>query len=533
MIKRILFIMMDQLRWDYLSCYGHPSLQTPNIDALAARGVRFDRAYTQGTSCGNARASIYTGRHPRSHGATWNDIPFELNQLTLADYLAPLGVQTTLLGKTHMRADHDGLARLGIDPDAELGRHLANTGFEHGERDDGLHPSGPDGRYQAVEPRYNEYLRAKGFGGANPWQEWANSAEGENGEILNGFFMRHAGRPARIPAEYSESAYMTDRAIEFVDRAGDGAWCLHLSYIKPHWPYIAPAPYHDYYSAADVVPVKRSLAQDRDDHPVYRAFAGMRWGQVWRREGARETVIPAYMGLVRQLDDEIGRLIGHLRARGLLDETLIAITADHGDYLGDHWLGEKDLFHDASARVPLIVVDPRPQADASRGSVVDRLVGTIDLLPTFIEAVGGQAPAHRLEGASLMPLLHGQQAVSWRDTIFSECDYVRMPVRRLLERGFGDARLTMAFDGRFKFVHCLGFAPMLFDLHEDPDEFHDFGRDPGRRAVIDDMKDRMLDWAAGLRNRTAMTDEGLAATVGRSARRGILIGTWDESEAPS
>ncbi|MEZ5657280.1 MAG: sulfatase-like hydrolase/transferase [Burkholderiaceae bacterium] len=532
MIKRILFIMMDQLRWDYLSCYGHPSLQTPNLDALAARGVRFSRAYTQGTSCGNSRASIYTGRYPRSHGATWNDIPFELNQWTLADYLAPLGVQTTLLGKTHMRADLNGLQRLGIDPESELGRHLAATGFENGERDDGLHPSGPDGRYNPVEPRYNHYLREKGFGGGNPWLDWANSAEGENGEVLNGFFMRHANRPARIPAEFSESAYMTDRAIDFIEQAGDSRWCLHLSYIKPHWPYIAPAPYHNRYGPEDVLAARRSPGQDQDDHPVYRAFAQMRWGQVWRREGARETVIPAYMGLVRQLDDEIGRLIGHLRAKGMLDETLIAITADHGDYLGDHWLGEKDLFHDQSSKVPLIIVDPRPGADGTRGAVEDRLVGTIDLLPTFIEAFGGQPPAHRLEGASLMPLLEAQSTPGWRETIFSECDYVRMPVRRLLERGFGDARLTMAFDGRYKFVHCLGFPPMLFDLQEDPDEFRDLGRDPGRRAVIDEMKDRMLDWSAGLRNRTAMTDETMAATIGRSYRRGILIGAWDEADAP-
>ncbi|HSG54878.1 MAG TPA: sulfatase-like hydrolase/transferase, partial [Paracoccaceae bacterium] len=172
-VRNILFLMMDQLRWDYLSCYGNSPVQTPHIDALAARGVRFTRAYAQGTSCGNSRASFYTGRHVRSHGATWNDIPFELNQWTLGDYMHERGLQTVLMGKTHMRPDSNGLARFGMDPEHGVGKALAECGFVLGERDDGLHPEGPLGFYSARAPRYNDYLRAQGFGGRNPWLEWA------------------------------------------------------------------------------------------------------------------------------------------------------------------------------------------------------------------------------------------------------------------------------------------------------------------------------------------------------------------------
>ncbi|MEZ5742124.1 MAG: sulfatase-like hydrolase/transferase, partial [Burkholderiaceae bacterium] len=344
MIKRVLFIMLDQMRRDHLSCYGHPAIRTPHIDALAARGLRFERAYVQGTSCGNSRASYYTGRHVRSHGATWNDVPFDLGEWTLADYMKSCGLPTVLLGKTHMRADSTGLERLGIDPRSELGRFLASAGFAVGERHDGLYGTGPDGNYHDEEPRYHDWLRERGFGGANPWQDWANAVDSDRGEILSANFMQHARRASRLPAEFSETAYMTDRAIEFIDQSGDEGWCLHLSYIKPHWPYVAPDPYHAMYGPQDILPVVRHDRELVDPHPVYQAFTRSRWSTVWNKPQARETVVPAYMGMIGQIDDQIGRLTAHLAARGLLDSTLIALTADHGDYLGDHWLGEKDLF---------------------------------------------------------------------------------------------------------------------------------------------------------------------------------------------
>jgi arylsulfatase A-like enzyme len=174
--KNILFIMCDQLRFDYLGCYGHPHLKTPNIDALAARGVRFDRAYVQSPVCGPSRMSFYTGRYMRSHGANWNGFPLRVGEPTLGDHLAELGMRTVLVGKTHMAADLAGLKRLGIDPTSAVGVHLSECGFEPYERDDGLHPLG-----RGARPAYDNYLRAHGFEAENPWEEWANSADGGNG----------------------------------------------------------------------------------------------------------------------------------------------------------------------------------------------------------------------------------------------------------------------------------------------------------------------------------------------------------------
>src|SRR5690606_20809382 len=128
----------------------------------------------------------------------------------------------------------------------------------------------------------------------------------------------------------------------------------------------------------------------------------------------REAVVPTYMGLVRQLDDHLGRLFAFLDEEGRMADTLIVLTSDHGDYLGDHWLGEKELFHEESVRIPMIVFHPGAEADATRGKRDGRLVEAIDLLPTFLDAVGGPAHPHRLEGRSLVPLLCGEKA-SWRD----------------------------------------------------------------------------------------------------------------------
>ena len=172
---------------------------------------------------------------------------------------------------------------------------------------------------------------------------------------------------------------------------GDEPWCLHLSYIKPHWPYIAPAPYNTMFGADDVVPAVRSESERRDPHPVYGAFMAHRVSKTFSRDEVRREVIPVYMGLIKQIDDQMGVLFRFMEQHGLFDNTMIVFTSDHGDYLGDHWLGDKDFFHEPSIKVPLIIYDPSPQADKARGSVSDELVEAIDLAPTFL-SVAGRSP---------------------------------------------------------------------------------------------------------------------------------------------
>jgi arylsulfatase A-like enzyme len=531
-VKNVLFIMCDQLRWDYLSCAGHPTLQTPNIDALAARGVRFTRAYVQSPICGPSRMSFYTGRYMHSHGSTWNGVPLKVGELTMGDYLRPLGVQTVLVGKTHMIADREGMERLGVAADSIIGVRVSECGFDPYERDDGLRARDGTGSGVRKRARYDQYLNEKGYSGENPWHDWANSGTDETGRIASGWAMRHARKPARVKEEDSETPYMTRRAIEFIRGSGSKPWCLHLSFIKPHWPYVAPAPYNNMYGAKDLIPVVRSDEERADAHPVYRAFMERRVSRTFGRDDVRDEVVPVYMGLIKQIDDQMGVLFRFLEENGYFENTMIVFTSDHGDYLGDHWLGEKELFHDPSVKIPLIIYDPSKTADATRGTMCDELVEGIDLLPTFLEAFGGD-PAqqtHRLEGRSLVPLIHGRRPPEWRSYAVSECDYSHQGAAASLGVTPSSARMFMLADRRWKYVHAIGFRPMLFDLAADPRELRDLGANPAYESVCHRFASELMQWGLRQSQRQTRSDQQIVALRGNAEKRGILIGVWDEAD---
>jgi arylsulfatase A-like enzyme len=518
-VKNALFIMCDQLRADYLSCYGHPTLQTPTIDALARRGTRYTRAYVQSPVCGPSRMSFYTGRYVQSHGASWNFYPPSIGERTLGDYLRPQGIRTAVVGKTHFKVDQEALTRLGVPASAVDAQWLAHGGFEAFGRDDGVHP---DGR-GPLDFAYNNWLRSHGYEATNPWHDFANSAQGPDGKPLSGWQMRHACLPARVREEHSETAYATDRAMDFMREQADRPWCLHLSYIKPHWPYMAPAPYHAMYGPDDISAAVRGDHERASAHPVHAAFMRHEEAVSFSREEVRRTVIPTYMGLIRQIDDHLGRLFAFMEAQGLLEETLIVFTSDHGDYLGDHWLGEKELFHEPSVRVPLIVVHP---GQSVRGQVSDALVEAIDVVPTLLEALGVAGPNHVLEGQSLLPnVLDG--APLDREAVFSEIDYATYQARHELSIDLNTARGAMVRNARWKYIHWQGFAPQLFDLLEDPNELNDLGTHAAHAAVRAEMQQQLFDWMWRRKSRITVSDDMVRKRA--SARDGgsdVHIGFW-------
>jgi arylsulfatase A-like enzyme len=528
--RNVLFIMCDQLRADHLSCYGHPHLQTPHIDALAARGVVFDRAYVQSPVCGPSRMSYYTGRYMHSHGVSWNFVPLKAGEMTIGDHLRPLGVRSVLVGKTHMRADHAGMSRMGIDPDSAIGVRMAECGFEPFERDDGIHPySGHD-----PDPSYSDYLRAQGFGGDNPWEAWANTVVDHDGTLRSGWYLKYSHLPARIPNEHAETPYTTRRAIDFLRQAGDQPWLMHLSYIKPHWPYVVSAPYAGMYGPEHALPVVRDPAERDAPHPVYGAFMNHRVSRSFAQTEVRDAVMSGYMGLVKQIDDSIGELMAYLKTSGLLEQTLIVFCADHGDYLGDHWLGEKEFFHEPSIKTPLIIVDPDPRADVTRGSRCNALVESVDLLPTFLDVYGGPAVPHVLDGQSLRPFLFGESPADWRQAVVSEYDYSFQDARIELQTPPRECWLRMIFDGRWKYILAEGYRPMLFDLDSDPHEFTDLGasEEPLHVQARQRMHEMLFAWARQPRQRVTVPD-GLIATTEVQARiteSGVLIGYIDEQD---
>jgi arylsulfatase A-like enzyme len=515
--RNILFIMCDQLRYDYLSCMGHPTLKTPHIDALAGRGVLFRNAFANSAVCGPSRMSFYTGRYPFTHGATWNGVPLPVDEITLGDHLRPLGLRTALVGKTHFTADRDGLTRLGLDPEAAETLLLRQGGFE------------PFDRYEGhVKPEesapYMRYLKAR-YPGEDPWTDCVVGAGGQDGTILDGWLIRNAHLAARVAEADSETAYTTDRAITFIREQGDKPWCLHLSYIKPHWPYLAPAPYHAMYPPETHLPIAKQDGEIDGAHPVVAAYRRTDEGLSFGRDEVATNAKIAYMGLVKQIDDHIGRLMAAMGREGRLDDTLIVFTSDHGDFLGDHWLGEKEVFYEQAIRIPLIVVDPDARADRTRGTVDERLVESVDLVPSFIEAAGGSVPEHLIEGRSLRPLLHGE-AVRWRDAAFAELDYGFRRVRQLLGRAPRDCRGFMIRTERWKYVEWPGFHPQLFDLGEDPGEYRDLGQDPARAEIRREMKDRLFDRMASRKVRTGIADAKAEAATDTHRARGIHIGIW-------
>ncbi|WP_171208048.1 MULTISPECIES: sulfatase-like hydrolase/transferase [unclassified Ruegeria] len=531
--KNILFIMFDQLRWDYLSCNGHPHLHTPNVDRLASMGVRFTRAYIQSPICGSSRMSTYTGRYVHSHGASWNGIPLKVGEMTMGDHLRKAGMGCWLVGKTHMVADAEGMERLGLEPDSLIGARVAECGFDVFERDDGMRPEGPNGFYDPNGAKiYNAYLNDKGYEGDNPWHDFANSGLDEDGNVLSGWFLKNSSEAANIAEEDSETPYLTTRGMEFME-SQSGPWCCHLSYIKPHWPYIVPEPYASMYGPEHVLPVVRSQAEHQNAHPVLRAFMDTKIGKTFSRQDVREAVIPAYMGLIKQADDQMGRLFDWMEQTGRMKDTMIVLTSDHGDFLGDHWMGEKTFFHDTSTKVPLIIYDPSPDADATRGSTCDALVESIDLAPTFVDVAGAQIPDHILEGHSLLPILRGQAKETPREVAICEYDYSASPIATMLNASVRDAVMFMVADKRWKLIHCEGgYRPLLFDLENDPDELVDLGDSAKHADVIAQMYDHLFAWARRPSQRTTRSAEQLMERRTKSSGTGVVIGIYDENDTP-
>ena len=526
----ILFIMYDQLRFDYLSCAGHPHLHTPNFDRVADMGVRFTNAFVQSPVCGGSRMCFYTGRYASSHGAHWNGFPLRVGEMTMGDHLRNAGMDAWLIGKTHMKADSEGMARLGLSPDSVIGARQAECGFDTWIRDDGLWGLGPDGWYDEKRSPYNEYLKSKGYESENPWADFANAGI-DGDKVASGWIFRNADKPANIKETDSETPWLTRKTIEFMDAMqGKDPWCAHVSYIKPHWPYIVPAPYHDMFGPNNVPAATRDEVELENPHPVFGAYQQNKIAQAFQKDEVRHKVIPAYMGLIKQCDDQLGHILDYLEETGKIKDTMIVLTSDHGDYLGDHWMGEKDLFHDPSVKIPMIIYDPRSDCDATRGTTCDALVESIDLTATFIEAAGGTVPDHIVEGRSLLPWLQGDTP-AWRKYAISEYDYSVTPQAVKLGVEPRDARLFMVYDGRYKMMHAEGgFRPMLFDLKNDPEEFHDLAKGIDHQDQIDQLYKYLGEWGLRMSQRVTKSEDDIRAMRGRSMRRGILPFLADGTE---
>jgi arylsulfatase A-like enzyme len=317
------------------------------------------------------------------------------------------------------------------------------------------------------------------------------------------------GAPARYHADDSEAAFLTETLLGWIDEQGDRPWFAHAAYIRPHPPFVAPDPYHAAVDPGSVpMPVRRATwTEEGAQHPFLAAATGLADLRGPEDEAGIRRLRAAYYGLMAEVDDKLGRLFDGLRARGQLDRTLVVLTSDHGEMLGDHWLTEKLGYFDAAYHVPLVVRDPRPEADLTRGTTVERFTENVDVMPTILDWIGAPVPS-QCDGRSLLPIVEGRPPEHWRAAVYWEWDF-RDFVGAFADDAFGltleQCSLAVRRDARSKYVHFAGLPPLFFDLERDPDELDDRATDPAVAGRVLDAAQRMLSWRMEHAERT-LTD---------------------------
>jgi arylsulfatase A-like enzyme len=312
--------------------------------------------------------------------------------------------------------------------------------------------------------------------------------------------------PPIYDAEHTESAFLTRQALEWLERtistegsAADGRpWCAHLSYLRPHPPWIVPAPYNDMFDPADVpAPVRQPDPQAEGAvHPFLAAALAVVPSPPARLD--QDQLRATYYGMIAEVDHQLGVLLDGLDALGQRDDTLVIVTSDHGEQLGDHWLVEKLGFFDQSYRIPLLV--RWPGMAGRPGRVVDAFTENVDVVPTILDLCGAEPPAF-CDGASLRPFLDGDLSGTeaperWRDAVHLEYDF-RMPTSHVIEELIGirqdQCSISVIRDRAGKYVQFGGGLPSLFfDLDDDPGELRDVAGAADRAPQLLDYAQRLL-----------------------------------------
>ncbi|RWQ24064.1 alkaline phosphatase family protein [Mesorhizobium sp.] len=484
----ILLITCDQWRGDCLSAAGHPVVQTPNADALAAEGVLFKRHYGGAAPCSPARACLYTGLYQMNNRVCRNGTPLDARHGNIALSARALGYDPTLFGYTDVSLD----PRLLAPGDPRLQS------------------------YEGVLPGFT--VRQLLPEHQKQWLSWLElqgvDASAGSSDIHRPLADGVAGTISNAPPVYSgqqtPAAFLTGEFTRWLGEQEDATpWFAHLSFISPHPPFIVPEPYNTMYDPADGPAFRRAASwhEEAENHP-YLAYDLGRQKQIKFRPDARgkvhdwseddfRRIRAIYYGMISEVDAQLGRVWKGVKAAGAWDDTIIVLTSDHAEMMGDHFMLGKGGYFDGSYHIPLIIRDPR-QGKATGGSV-DSFTEAVDILPTFLDLVG-EEPAPHLDGASLKPFLGGETPAAWRDAAHWEFDF-RSIASGEAESHFGIAarqcNLAVIRTEHFKYVHFGGnLPPLLFDLENDPGELDNLAADPGHLTVRLEFAERLLAWRA-------------------------------------
>jgi choline-sulfatase len=432
----VLLIMADQLAAGWLPAYGHPVVQAPTIDALAAGGTVFESAYCASPLCAPSRAALLTGRLPSRTGVYDNAAELPATVPTLAHRLRSAGYATALAGKMHF-----------VGPD-QL------HGYERRLTTD-IYPADVD-----WTPDWNRPLD-------DPFP-WYHTMEG---------VLRPGVCDASMQLDYdAEVAFRAVRCIHDLARYGDGRpFFLTASFTHPHDPWEVPRRYWDAYEpgAIDMPAVPALPLGEADPHSRrLRAMSGVDAAGLTVEQ--IRTARHGYYAAVRYVDERIGEVMAALRATGLDRDTIVIFTADHGEMLGERGLWYKMAFFEAAARVPLIVRVPGGHG----GARIAEPVSLLDVMPTVLDLVGEPLDLERQDGTSLMPL------IEHRGTRAGPV------VGEYLAEGVS-APAVMLRRGPYKFVACGTDPDQLFDLDADPSELANLAADPRQADVVASFRDEL------------------------------------------
>jgi arylsulfatase A-like enzyme len=381
--QNILFVTLDQFRADSMGCAGHPLVRTPNLDRLSHEGVRFARHYSQAAPCAPGRAALYTGTYQMNNRVLANGTPLDDRFDNIARAAARSGYIPTLFGYTDQAVD----PRTVTDPD-----------------DVRLHT------YEGVLPGFVTGLDLTG--NQQPWVDWLRAA---GFEIASG--IEALNSEDRRGAEFSESAFLTDRLLDWLGSQTE-PWFVHASYLRPHPPYRAAGHYASMYDPADSpepLPVPSGTK-----HQLYEGLLNHRETAASARRRTVAEIRAQYYGMISEVDDNLGRIWTFLEQTNQWENTIIVVTSDHGEQLGDQGLLGKAGFFESSYHVLGLIRDPR--SPAAHGNVVEHFTENVDVFPTLCEAMGIEVP-RQCDGFPLTPFLQGQLPTHWRDAATYEWDW--------------------------------------------------------------------------------------------------------------
>jgi len=457
----VLLITLDQFRGDCLSLLGHPVVRTPNLDALSHEATTFSRHFSQAAPCSPGRASLYTGTYQMNHRVCFNGSPLDDRFDNIARFARRLGYSPALFGYTDQ----------GIDP--RLTRDATDPRLS---------------TYQGVLPGFDWLLDL-----SEPYRPWLEHLR-THGHVFDDHIAALMSEPDRDES-LGISHFLTDRFLAWHgrQRVERTPWFAHLSYLRPHPPYTAAGRWSHAY---DPELVDMPITPSPERHGFHEAVMQLPDTKAPSTEQGMRRMRAQYYGMIGDVDAQLGRIVSALRDSDEWGNTVIVITADHGEQLGDHGLREKVGFFEQSYHIVGMI--RAPQISAGHGRIVDAFTENVDVFPTLSELLGARAPA-QCDGRPLTPWLSGNEPSEWRQMATWEYDWrqlyinespdgaaVNWPTDRRLER----QNLCVQRDSDSAYVQFGNGDWLAFDLAEDPT-----WRTPIRDANrVLPLAQRMLTW---------------------------------------